>query len=270
MLPVNGLVFLGTAGTRFNVINQRRSSGGMVASLDGFILAIDPGPGALVRMCSLRPTVDPNKIDGMLLTHRHIDHSGDFNVVAEAMTGGGRRPGGLVALPSDAISEEPVLFGYLKRRIAEIHLWKDCIPVPFPKGEVLPLRLRHHGVECYGLKFIGDFPTWGIISDTAYIAEIPDFFSDCDVVVANTTLLEKVGRIEHLSVLDVEKLLEKISPKLLLMTHLGTRILDSSPSKIAAELSNERTQVLSAEDGMIIDFDEIVRHKTDGKTYREE
>nr|WP_321499589.1 MBL fold metallo-hydrolase [uncultured Dethiosulfovibrio sp.] len=256
-LPEKGLIFLGTAGTRFNVINQRRASGGMIASIKGVHIAIDPGPGALVAMCSLRPMVDPNVIQAILLTHRHIDHSGDANILAEAMTGGGKRPGGVLALPSDAIDYEPVVYGYLQRRIETIHRWETDQPISIGGTQITPLRLRHHGVECYGLRFHDpdDYDQdWGIISDTAFIPEIIPFFTGCKTMVINTTLLEKVDHIEHLSVPDVAKLIEELSPERLFMTHLGSRILEGSPEDLAKELSKGDTEVKAATDGMVVNL----------------
>lgn len=258
-LPHNGLLFLGTAGTRFNVINQTRCSGGILASIDGVRIAIDPGPGALVRLCALRPLVDPNEIDAMLLTHRHIDHSGDFNILAEAMTGGGRKPGGTVAMPSDAIDDEPVLYRYLQSRIEHIVRWRSGETTSIAGADVTPIRLRHHGVECYGLRFEGStFPSWGLISDTAYLSELEDFFGDCRFVVANTTLLEKVGHIDHLSVPDIARFLKRASPRLLVMTHFGTRILEGSTKRIAEALTTPSTKVVAATDGMVIDLNGLI------------
>ncbi len=257
LLPFNGLIFLGTAGTRFNVINQTRSSGGMVASIEGVQVAIDPGPGALVKICSLRPTVDPNRIEALFLTHRHIDHSGDFNVMAEAMTGGGRKPGGTIALPADAIDEEPVIYSYLQKRIGRIHRWSDGESLSMEGSSIEPIRLKHHGVECFGLKIHPkSAPPWGIISDTKYIQSLESFFQDCHTVIANTTLLERVDHIDHLAVTDVAHFIQKVKPARLFMTHFGGRILEGSPEDIATNLTNDATKVIAANDGLIIDLDQ--------------
>ncbi len=221
-------------------------------------MAVDPGPGALVRMCVLRPLVDPNHISGMLLTHRHIDHSGDCNSLAEAMTEGGRRPGILTALPSDAIDDEPVLYRNLRDRFLQLVRWSDLNPVQSPGGTVRPISLRHHGVECYGLRFDGSgIPKLGLISDTAYLPKLERFFHDREVIVANVTLLENRPPIQHLSVPDMARFLRQVYPKLLVMTHLGTSILKNDPEALATQLCTEDTTVIAATDGMILDLNHL-------------
>ena len=85
--------FLGTAGARFVVMKQLRASGGVWLSVGETNLSIDPGPGALVRCLNSKPKLEPSTLDGILLTHKHLDHSGDVNVMIEAMTDGGFKKG---------------------------------------------------------------------------------------------------------------------------------------------------------------------------------
>src|SRR3989338_8557046 len=107
--PENWIKFLGTAGARFVMIKQLRASGGVWISYQGSNVLIDPGPGSLVRCSTSKPKLDPGKLDGIILTHRHLDHSNDINVMIEAMTEGGFKKRGTVFLPADAMGEEPVI-----------------------------------------------------------------------------------------------------------------------------------------------------------------
>ncbi|MBI5966228.1 MAG: hypothetical protein HY882_00020, partial [Deltaproteobacteria bacterium] len=54
----------GTAGARFVVAKQLRSSGGLWLSLQGVNLYMDPGAGALVRCLASKPKLDPTKLEG--------------------------------------------------------------------------------------------------------------------------------------------------------------------------------------------------------------
>ena len=117
--------FIGTAGARFVVAKQLRSSAGLWLSLQGVNLYLDPGPGALVRSLSSKPRLEPTKLDGILLSHKHLDHSGDINVMIEAMTEGGYRPRGVLFAPQDALEEDPVVFRYVRSYLEKIEVLKE-------------------------------------------------------------------------------------------------------------------------------------------------
>src|SRR3989304_10291815 len=117
--------FLGTAGARFGVMKQLRASGGVWLSVGKTNLYIDPGPGALLRCLSSKPRLEPSTLDGILLTHKHLDHSNDVNVMIEAMTEGGFKKRGVLFTPQDALEEDPVVFKYVRNYISRIEILKD-------------------------------------------------------------------------------------------------------------------------------------------------
>ena len=96
---MNKMKFLGTAGARFVVTRQLRKSGGIWLTLDDTNILIDPGPGSLNRCFSSKPKLNPLDLDGIILTHRHLDHSNDINIIIEAMTNGGFKKKGIVFAP---------------------------------------------------------------------------------------------------------------------------------------------------------------------------
>ncbi|MBU1999212.1 MAG: MBL fold metallo-hydrolase, partial [Candidatus Omnitrophica bacterium] len=116
--------FLGTAGARFVMIKQLRASAGLWISCQGTNVIIDPGPGSIVHCAKSRPKLDPSKLDAVILTHRHLDHCGDVNVMIEAMTEGGFKKRGLVFCPQDALEGDPVIFKYLRNFPKEIIVLK--------------------------------------------------------------------------------------------------------------------------------------------------
>lgn len=96
----NFIKFLGTAGARYVFARQLRSSAGIWMNIEGDNVLIDPGPGTLVKCCSSRPKLDPAKLKAIILSHRHIDHSTDINVMIEAMTDSGHNKGRIVVAPN--------------------------------------------------------------------------------------------------------------------------------------------------------------------------
>jgi ribonuclease BN (tRNA processing enzyme) len=91
------IIFLGTAGARFVVIRQFLASGGAWLNLGNTQILLDPGPGSLVQASKRK--LDPTKLDAIILSHRHLDHSGDINIMIEAMTDGGTKKRGTVFAP---------------------------------------------------------------------------------------------------------------------------------------------------------------------------
>ena len=70
------------------VSRQLRASGGVWIKYGDTNFHLDPGPGALVKALSSRPRLSPSSLDALLLSHRHLDHSNDLNIMVEAMTEG--------------------------------------------------------------------------------------------------------------------------------------------------------------------------------------
>src|SRR5580700_6802382 len=108
----SSILFLGSGGARFVVARQLRASGGMWMRFGATQIHVDPGPGALVRALSHVPPCNPRELDAIVLSHKHLDHSGDVNVIIEAMTSGGFHRRGAVLAPLDAFEGEAVIFPY--------------------------------------------------------------------------------------------------------------------------------------------------------------
>src|SRR5690242_12604508 len=75
---------MGTAGARCMVAKQVAAWGGLVTEDGETKLGLDPGPGAIVQYA--QRGIDLTTVDAIGLSHRRRDHSGDVNVMLEAMT----------------------------------------------------------------------------------------------------------------------------------------------------------------------------------------
>lgn len=253
------LRFLGTAGARHAVSQQLRASGGLWLHYRNTQIMIDPGPGALVRSRSFRPDLHPGELDGIVLTHRHLDHSCDLNVMVEAMTQGGNNPRGQVFLPADALDREPVLFSYARDYLHSLQCLREG--GSYRVGEIefaTPLRHRHP-VETYGLKIRLGRRTLALIADTGFWDELLSSYS-AEVLIINTLALEHNPRTAdiHLSLQEAARLIAAIRPQLALLTHFGTRIIHAGPARMA-ETVQEQTgiRVVAAEDQMSVDLNSL-------------
>lgn len=245
------------------VAKQLRASGGIWARLGDLNLMIDPGPGSLVRALASRPKLDPATLDAVILTHRHLDHSADANIIIDAMTNGGWRERGRLFAPADALDEEPVVYSYLRKamQVEVLHQGGryDLNGVSFSA----PLRMKH-GVETYGLKFDLPLGTLALIPDTEFFPEISDAYrlprgsrAGADFLIINLLRYDphESGEVQHLCLADAEQLIREIKPRLAVITHFGMTMLKAKPWEVAERLSEQTgVKVLAARDGMTLNL----------------
>jgi phosphoribosyl 1,2-cyclic phosphodiesterase len=253
---MNKIKFLGTAGARFVVMKQLRASGGIWLTLDDTNVMIDPGPGSLVRCISSKPKLNPMDLDGIILTHRHIDHSNDINIMMEAMTNGGFKKKGVVFAPGDALEGDPVILKYVREHVERIEILKE--KGHYEVGNIsfeTPIRLKH-GVETYGVNISGKTSTISLITDTDYFTGLESHFTG-DILIVNVVMLDDKSTIEHLCLKEAEQIIEANKPRLAILTHFGMGMVKAKPWELAEQLTKKLgVNVIAARDGMEVDIDQ--------------
>jgi hypothetical protein len=149
---------LGEAGTKIqhqgSSVDRARQSGPHAHFIatdpaNQFVLACDLGMDKVMVY-----RLDPTKLSGILLSHRHLDHSGDVNNMIEAMTMGGTEPRGVLFAPSDAlVGDDPVVLKYVRPFLERVVTLEEG--GLYQLGDVrftCPVRHQHRG-EVYG--FLG-------------------------------------------------------------------------------------------------------------------
>jgi phosphoribosyl 1,2-cyclic phosphodiesterase len=249
--------FIGTAGARFVVTKQLRSSGGVWLSVGKTNLYIDPGPGALVRCLSSKPKLEPSALDGILLTHKHLDHSGDVNVLIEAMTEGGFKKRGVLFAPRDALDEDPVVLKYVRNYVEKVEALKENSEYRIGEIQFSTAQKHRHRVETYGINFKISPRAISLIADTKFFPDLPNLYRG-EILIIHVVRLKPVvdEPIEHLSIDDVKTIVKKAKPKLTILTHFGMTMIKAKPWVVAAELEKELgLRVIAASDGMKIDLE---------------
>jgi len=246
--------FLGTAGARFVMIKQLRSSGGIWLNYRHTHMMIDPGPGALVRCNSARPKLDPSALDAILLTHKHLDHAGDVNAMIEAMTEGGFKKRGVIFLPADALGQDGVILTYLKDFPEQTILLKKG---KFCVGDIsfeVPVR-NDHPCETYGIKFfIGDTIV-SLVADTDYFRELIDIYQGSTVLILNVVFHQRRDDIKHLCLEEAVELIQEIKPRQTIITHFGMSMLKAKPYLLEKQLKKQlETDIIFARDGMTLEL----------------
>jgi ribonuclease BN (tRNA processing enzyme) len=251
----DAIIFLGTGGARIVVANQILASGGLWLSLGGVEILLDPGPGCIVQ--STKRKLRADKLSAIILSHRHLDHSADVNVMIEAMTQGGFQPRGRLFAPADALETEPVIFSYLKSYLTGIEILQEG--KSYSIGNVsFTTPIRHiHPVETYGMLFKTDEHTFSYITDSLYFDGLWRSYAS-ELLIMNVVFLESNHPADHLSLPDARRIITELKPKVAILTHFGMTMWRAKPWELAQRLSQETgVRVVAARDGMRFDLSQL-------------
>jgi len=254
-LPTDTITFLGTAGARFMVTRQLAASGGLWLNLNGTEILVDPGPGSIVQ--STRRKLKAEKLSAIILSHRHLDHSADANIMVEAMTNGGFNRHGWLFAPADALENEPVIFSYLKNYVEGITLLEEG--KSYTIGNVsFTTPVRHiHPVETYGIVFRASRHTFAYIADTRYFDSLCQSYAS-ELIIINVVLMEPKQPIDHLSIPEAEHIIKEIKPRVAILNHFGMGVWKARPWEIAQRISQQTgVRVIAARDGMKFDLSQL-------------
>lgn len=249
------LTFLGTAGARLMVASQILASGGLWLDLGGVEILLDPGPGTLVQ--ATKRKLKASKLQAIILSHRHLDHSADVNIMIEAMTEGGLRRKGILFAPSDALEDDPVVLHYLRPYLERIETLEEG--KSYSIGEIsfhTPIRHQHAG-ETYGVVFETPRHTISCLVDTRFFEELCVHYKG-DLLILNVVRLDPGGPFDHLSAAEAGEIIKELKPRAAILTHFGMTMWRAKPWAVARRLSDETgVRVIAARDGMSFDLADL-------------
>lgn len=257
---INFIKFLGTSGGRVVMARQLRSSAGVYLSFKNKKIVLDPGPGTLVRMAASKPRIDVEELDAIILTHCHIDHSNDVNVLIDSMTGGGWHKRGVLFAPAECLSGDmAVILHYLRDFLEDIVILEENRE--YRLGDlVFSTSARHqHAAETYGIKFDLDGRKVSFLVDTKFFPGLMESYQGSDVMIFNVVrnLPHVSAEVMHLNVDDVKNIISIIKPDKAVLTHFGRTMLKVRPWELAERLTKELgVEVTAASDGMTVLIDQ--------------
>jgi phosphoribosyl 1,2-cyclic phosphodiesterase len=259
------LIFLGTGGGRFATITQKRRTGGIRLISKSLNLHIDPGPGALIY--SIESGLNPQKIQALIISHRHPDHYSNAEVLVEAMTNGMLKKRGIIAAPPNILEGNkiagPVISIYHQKMTERTILLKSGTNFKVGKIKITATTTRHTDPETVGFRIqIPEFGDIGYTSDTEYFKGIEDEYKDVRVLII--AVMRPLGNpwIGHMTPEEAVKILNAVKPEIAIATHFGMKMIYSGPN-YEVKMIEKQTGVttIAAFDGMILELGEKIQIK---------
>ena len=253
---MNFIKFLGTAGARFVMIRQLRASGGMWFEVNDTRMLVDPGPGCLVRVNKSRPPLKSSYLDAIFVSHKHIDHTNDVNVMIEAMTDGGFNKKGILFCPHEALENPPVIFPYALKFLEKVI---EVSASSFYKVKELDIKiplLMRHQTETYGFIIESkNLPSIGYIPDTEFFPEIITAYKGTDILIVNVVFSQPRPGVMHLGLPEALEIITEVKPKKAILTHFGMTMLKERIWEKTEHLSKQTfIDIIAASDGMTFEL----------------
>jgi ribonuclease BN (tRNA processing enzyme) len=207
--------------------NPGSAHSGYMLTANGHRLLLDCGPGVLGR---LRETELWPQVDGIAITHWHLDHWGDlvpwvWGSFYLATNGPVPRPE-LWVQPGGAefLTELGSRLGFpdMFERTFELNEYEPSTAFSVGPLSVVPIRVPHYKLETYAFRVEADDRALAYSGDSAPSEELVEAARDADLFVCEATLLR--GELDgqprgHLSLDEAVEAFEASGAKRLLLTH---------------------------------------------------
>jgi len=248
----SSLVFLGSGGDAVVVGKQLRGSGGMVLRVDDFQIHIDPGPGSLLQAAMQGINVRENT--AVLVTHAHLNHCNDINAMLSAMTYNGLDNKGVLVANETLVNDPaPYLTDYHRKFVEKIIVPSARQKIGIEDIEIHALKAEHTDPHALGFRIFTPNFIIAYSGDTGYTDEIAEQYEQSDIVILNTVHPFGTKAKDNLSCDDAITIIEKTKPKLAIITHFGSKLLQADPLYEAREIQKRtNVMVMAAKEGMKI------------------
>lgn len=249
---------MGTGGGRVNLIRQMRRTGGFRINADSAHIHVDPGPGALLQ--SVRYRQDPLKLSAVVVTHAHVDHSNDANLMIEGMSRFALEKKGIVIASRNSLEgEDHPITKYHQSHATEVYAAnygeRKTFATRRGKFEIEIIEVKHDEPTTFGFKLYIDGKTIGYTSDTNWSEGLGRRFMNCDVLIANCLKPFSDGIPDHMETKDIISLLKEAKPKKAVISHFGLKMIRSEPELEAKKIEYEtQIETNAAEDGMRVEI----------------
>lgn len=249
------ITFLGTAGSTAVTSKQLRSSGGIIIQAEDLQFHLDPGPGALNK--AKEYNINLLHTNAILVSHNHINHCNDLNVLIDAMTHGGIEQRG-VLLTSKSIlhptdESHPFLTRHHQRMIEKIILMEKDHKVAIEIVEIHALPAQHTDPHAVGFKIFCPKLAISYSGDTIATPQLIESMTGSDVLILNVPYPDDKATGQNLDTFSAQKIVAAVKPKIAILTHFGMEMLKADPIMQAREIQRATgVQTIAAHDGLAV------------------
>jgi len=257
------LVFLGTGGGRFATLTQKRRTGGIRFLSKSLNMHLDPGPGALIY--SLEMGLNPQKIMAVLVSHSHLDHYTNAEILIEAMTRGMLKKRGIVAAPHSVLFSNEgsgsAISRYHQKMLEKVVEVKPDVVFHVGDTRVVATEVKHSDPDAVGFRFetpeVGDI---AYTSDTEYFEGVGKAYKGVRLLILCVMRPSGNPWMGHMTPEDAIQIVEEVKPEMAVATHFGMKMIFSGPRR-EVKLIEEKTGVptIAAFDGMRLRVGEKIR-----------
>ncbi len=236
------IVFLGTGGGRVNLIRQIRKTGGFRINSASANIHVDPGPGGLLNSVKIRE--DPLTLDAIIITHSHVDHCNDANLMIEGMSRFALDVRGALIASKNSLGEagDHPITKYHQEHVKEIYAAEFGERKTFTtrkgKFEIEIIQVKHDEPSTFGFKLYIDGQVIGYTSDTNWFEGLAEKFIGCDLLIVNVLKPFSDGIPDHLESNDAINLLKIAKPKKAVLTHFGLKMIRADPDLEAQKIEH--------------------------------
>lgn len=225
------------------------ASSGYLLTHDNFHLLIDCGSAVLSK---LQTIINPEKLDGIILSHYHADHMADIGVVQHAL---------YVGKFTNQYDKTLSIYGHgLDQKGFNQLTYKDVTAgISYNFEEILhigPFQISfvqtHHSVPCFAMRIEADGKSLVYTGDTSYFKELADFSRKADLLLCESNFYKGMdgNGAGHMTSEEAGKTARQAGVDKLVLTHLP-HFGNLSQLKIEAEEQFAR-EVIIASEGMTI------------------
>lgn len=225
---------------------------GFILKKGNNVIAVDPGVNFVLRLTE--SGFDLSTITHIFISHTHLDHSADANVLMDFMI---RAKASVKIIAPKSVYDEKVISDFhsgLKPKFPVNHsaiIINENSEIELLDGYKMTFVPLQHSVECYGFKISGNNQNYTYLSDTSYTRElvtknnkiisitditdymenvksksnynyIKEFLKDSDVLITNIdSYMYTKNSKTHLPLLDLLEIIKDNNIKKIIIAHVN-------------------------------------------------